>query len=122
MPITLYYTDALPHHYVAERADGSRWIIAAAPASAEVWQDAKPYNGNYVLHPVIPAVLANAYDPDRRRPGRPATRGPLTRLDTNIRADVASVLNQIAGTTGVPKAQLIERAVITTWPEHFDHD
>jgi len=71
MPITLYYTDAMPMHYVAEREDGSRWIIAAAPASAEVWQDAKPYHGNYDLHPVIPANLAAVYDPDRRSSSAP---------------------------------------------------
>lgn len=57
-----------------------------------------------------------------KRPGRPPTRGPLTRLDTNIRADVAAVLTQIADTTGVSKAQLVERAIMTAWPEHFDHD
>jgi len=122
MAITLYWTDALPLHYIAERDDGSRWIIACTPATPDVWQNAKPYHGNYDLHPAVPANLAAVYDPDRKRPGRPATRGPLTRLDTNIRADVAAVLDQIAETTNTPKCQLIERAVITTFPEHFDHD
>lgn len=58
----------------------------------------------------------------KRRPGRPATRGPLVRLDTHIRADVADALNKIASAIGPSKAQLIERAIITTWPEYFDHD
>lgn len=122
MSIKLYHTDALPLHYVAERADGSRWIIPCEPASPEVWQDAKPYQGNYELHPVIPSNLAAVYDPGRRRPGRPATRGPLVRLDTHVRQDVASALNTIASASGTSKAQLIERAIITTWPEYFDKD
>jgi hypothetical protein len=79
------------------------------------WQGDRNWKQPGANLPELPECL-------RRRPGRPATRGPLTRLDTNIRADVAAVLNQIADTTGVPKAQLIERAVITAWPEHFDHD
>ena len=122
MSIKLYHTDALPLHYVAERADGSRWIIPCEPASPEVWQDAKPYHGQYKLQSVIPDKLAAVYDPDRRRPGRPATRGPLVRLDTHVRQDVASALNTIASATGTSKAQLIERAIITTWPEYFDKD
>lgn len=54
-----------------------------------------------------------------RGPGRPLSRGPLTRLDTRIRADVAAALDAISVETGTSKAQLIERAVLLAYPEKF---
>lgn len=54
-----------------------------------------------------------------RGPGRPLSRGPLTRLDTRIRADVAAVLDAISVETGTSKAQLIERSVLLAHPERF---
>jgi len=60
--VRLYYTDALPYHYVAAR-DGMLWVIPCMPASPEVWLRAKPYRGHYTLRPVRPDMLARVYAP-----------------------------------------------------------
>ena len=59
----LYWTDALPDHYIALKPDGSRWLIACAPMAPEVWQNARPYKGNYTLERVCPTAIERFYQP-----------------------------------------------------------
>lgn len=56
----LYWTPALPEHYVAEKEDGSQWLLPVSPISPAAWAQAKPYNGNYTLEPV-PEHIARFY-------------------------------------------------------------
>ena len=61
--IELYWTDALPEHYVAIDGDGSRWLIPVAPMSSEPWKRRKPYLGNYELQRVCPTAIERFYQP-----------------------------------------------------------
>lgn len=61
--VQLYYTDALPEHYVAIKPDGSRWIIACSPMGPEAWQGARSYRGNHILERVCPTAIERFYQP-----------------------------------------------------------
>ncbi|MBI9080241.1 MAG: hypothetical protein JEY79_10950 [Pseudodesulfovibrio sp.] len=63
LPITLYMTPALPRHYVAEREDGSRWIILATTTGKQSWASASEYKGNYDLER-LPDYMAKMYLPE----------------------------------------------------------
>lgn len=63
LPITLYMTPALPMHYVAERQDGTRWIILASVTGKRAWASASKYKGNYDLERV-PDYIAKMYLPE----------------------------------------------------------
>jgi hypothetical protein len=62
LPITLYMTPALPAHYVAERADGSRWVILSTAFGAQAWASAREYKGKHTLEQV-PDYIAKLYLP-----------------------------------------------------------
>ena len=59
----LFWSEALPDHYVAIKPDGSRWVIVCSPISAEVWAEAKPYKGNASLERVRPKAIERFYQP-----------------------------------------------------------
>ena len=63
LPITLYMTPALPAHYVAEREDGSRWIISSTTTGKQAWTVASEYKGNYTLER-LPDYMAKLYLPE----------------------------------------------------------
>jgi hypothetical protein len=63
LPIRLYMTPALPAHYIAEREDGSRWIILATAFGEQAWAGAREYKGNHPLEQV-PDYVAKLYLPD----------------------------------------------------------
>ena len=61
--ITLWWTDALPCHYVAREADGAEWLIPVAPIGSGCWDRRVPYSGNYKLQRVAPTVMERFYQP-----------------------------------------------------------
>jgi len=61
--ITLYVTDALPAHYIAEDQQGRLWLIPCAPISPAAWESRKPYRGNYELRRVRPTCIERFYQP-----------------------------------------------------------
>lgn len=63
LPIILYMTPALPYHYVAEREDGSRWIVLATTTGKQAWAHASEYKGNYTLER-LPDYIAKMYLPE----------------------------------------------------------
>lgn len=63
LPITLYMTPALPKHYVAEREDGSRWLILSTTTGKQAWASASEYKGNYDLER-LPDYMAKLYLPE----------------------------------------------------------
>ncbi len=63
LPIKLYMTPALPRHYVAERDDGSKWIILATAFGQQAWADAREFKGNYTLER-LPEYMAKLYLPE----------------------------------------------------------
>lgn len=60
--ITLYWTAALPRHYVAEDTAGDRWLLPVDPISPRAWERRTPYRGNHTLHEV-PSYVAKFYQP-----------------------------------------------------------
>lgn len=63
LPITLYMTSALPRHYVAEREDGSRWLIPSTTTGRQAWGAAREYKGKYDLER-LPDYMAKLYMPE----------------------------------------------------------
>lgn len=63
-PIKLYWTDALPMHYVAADEAGEKWLIPVAPMGPDVWEQAKPYKGDHALARVRPTAIERCYQPD----------------------------------------------------------
>ncbi len=61
--IKLYATEALPAHYVAEDASGTRYLIPVDPIGPGCWERRTPYRGNYTLQPV-PDYVAKFYQPE----------------------------------------------------------
>lgn len=61
--ITLWVTDALPEHYVAQDERGVRWLIPCAPMDSSVWARRRPYRGNYTLYRVCPEGVERFYQP-----------------------------------------------------------
>jgi hypothetical protein len=61
--VQLYWTNALPNHYVAIKPDGTRWLISCSPISPDVWISAKPYKGDYILDRVCPTAIERYYQP-----------------------------------------------------------
>jgi len=47
--LRLFWSNTLTLHYVAEEADGNRWLIPITPMSPASWAQRKPYRGNYTL-------------------------------------------------------------------------
>ena len=60
LPIKLFMTPALPAHYVAEREDGTRWIILSTAFGREAWASAREYKGNHILER-LPDYMAKLY-------------------------------------------------------------
>lgn len=63
LPITLYMTPALPAHYIAEREDGSRWLVLSTTTGPQAWASASEYKGNYDLER-LPDYMAKLYLPE----------------------------------------------------------
>jgi len=128
MPIKLYWTDALPEHYVAEDDDGALWMIPCAPMGPEVWQSARPYRGNYTLERVVPQAIERFYQrpqaaddiPEQPRMGRPrGNRPPTGRAQWTIRQDVLDAIRAEAARTGQHEYMVVEHAVLLAYPERF---
>lgn len=63
LTIELYWTDALPEHYVARDSEGGQWLIPCVPMSPEAWEKRKPYRGNYELQRVAPLNIERFFQP-----------------------------------------------------------
>jgi hypothetical protein len=63
LPVRLYMTPALPAHYIAEREDGSRWIILSTAVGKQAWAAAREYKGNHTLER-LPDYMAKLYLPE----------------------------------------------------------
>jgi len=58
----IYWTPALPAHWVAEDATGARWLLPCNPITPEAWRRRAPYRGNYALEKAVPqAALLRLY-------------------------------------------------------------
>ena len=63
--IELYWTEALPYHYVAEDSTGQKWLIPVDPIGPSCWEKRKPYKGNYSLERVF-SFIEKFYQPGQR--------------------------------------------------------
>ncbi|MBI9113279.1 hypothetical protein [Maridesulfovibrio ferrireducens] len=63
LPLKLYMTPALPLHYIAEKEDGSRWLILSTSFGPQSWSNATEYKGNYTLER-LPDYMAKLFLPD----------------------------------------------------------
>lgn len=60
--LKLYWTPALPAHYVAEEESGAKWLIPVDPIGPEPWERRTEYRGNYTLQRV-PDYVEKFYQP-----------------------------------------------------------
>lgn len=101
--LLLYYTDALPAHYVAFDAQDRRWyMIPAAPMGSAAWAQRKPYRGNYTLHRVRPTVIEKFYQP----PAEPEPADEDAEVET-----VAMTLDEAASALGYQATQPVSQLV-----------
>lgn len=122
IPVKLYWAAPLPMHYIAQDDQGDLWMLPVTPLSPETWEHRRSrYLGNYVLYPVRPQTIIEQYrrKPGLRTPGRPSSGVQLVRVQVSISSEHASVLDEIAGRTGQPRREIIERALQIAYPEEF---
>jgi hypothetical protein len=101
--LLLYYTDALPAHYVAFDVRDRRWyMIPAAPMGSAAWAQRKPYRGNYTLRRVRPTVIEKFYQP----PGEPEPADKDAEVET-----VAMTLDEAAEELGYQATQPVSQLV-----------
>lgn len=60
--LKLYWTPALPYHYVAEDEAGKKWLIPADPIGPGCWERRTEYRGNYTLQR-LPGYVEKCYQP-----------------------------------------------------------
>ena len=101
--LLLYYTDALPMHYVGFDARDRRWyMIPAAPMGSAAWAQRKPYRGNYTLHRARPTVIEKFYQP----PAEPQPADEDAEVET-----VAMTLDEAAEELGYQATQPVSQLV-----------